>query len=1001
MKLALPALVLLAWVACASAPARASDRPAAPFGVRASLPGPAVRASSRTVSIASGTVVVWAETRRGVSRVFAQRLDASGVPQWPDSGLAVSAAAGNQTMPLAFPGAGDRVIVSWMNGVAGGVRMMAQALDPTGAPQWGAAGVVAGAVVSESDVPAGAADGRGGVLLVWDEFVGDNIHAQRVDASGTARWGGGGDLLVAQSSGLAIFPSVSPDGAGGAIVAWQDHRGGNYDILAARVDSAGATRWQSSVCLAAGDQWSPQAAPDTTGGAIVTWQDYRSGVADIYAQRLDAAGATLWASGGIPVCTATGQQYLPVIVADGAGGGVIAWQDYRSDPSAVRAQIYAQRVTGAGTTSWAGNGVAAGPAAGGEFAPAPLADGAGGVLLAWQDTRNGSYDVYAQHLSAAGSALWTAGGVAMCIAPGNQVTPAVASDGAGGMVAWWSDARVGDADIYAQRVDAGGAPQWNTSGVPVYLTPGVQFDPLAVASGGGGLILVWKEKRAGDYDIAAARFSPSGAPLWQQTRVCYAPGVQAPADAVSDGAGGVIVTWQDPRGADLDIYAQRVDSTGTAAWATDGAPVCTAPGDQSSPRVIPDGAGGAIVVWQDARGTSLDIYAQRLGADGTQLWAAGGAALCTAAGDQTLPRLDSDGAGGAIATWQDARAGTPHVFAQRIAAGGATQWFPGGVAVCADTSNSGQRGPALVADTAGGAIVAWSDGRGQAYAQHLDGSGATLWAANGVAMATTLRGGAVLASMVPDGAGGAIVAWLANADTAFCPEACAQGLFAQRVTGAGQLRWLTTYGSTVSLADPSPAVTAPDQVGGAILAFNQNSSGRELVGQYLDGAGAAAWGAGGVPVATTAGTRLAPAIAADGAGGALVAWQQSDGYRALVHAQRFDPAGNRLWSRDDVTGVGRPPQGPGAAGLSLALSGPNPCRGVIGLRFTLPDAGGAATLELLDVSGRRVGVRALAGLGAGPHAARFGGGERLPAGVYLVRLRQGSHARTLKAVVLD
>ena len=96
--------------------------------------------------------------------------------------------------------------------------------------------------------------------------------------------------------------------------------------------------------------------------------------------------------------------------------------------------------------------------------------------------------------------------------------------------------------------------------------------------------------------------------------------------------------------------------------------------------------------------------------------------------------------------------------------------------------------------------------------------------------------------------------------------------------------------------------------------------------------------------------------------------------------------------------------GPAAAdALALAAPWPNPARSTAHLGFTLPRAG-APELAVHDVQGRR--VRALAG---GPRPAgeyvigwdlRDDGGRRVPAGLYLVRLKDGAGARTQRVVVL-
>lgn len=151
----------------------------------------------------------------------------------------------------------------------------------------------------------------------------------------------------------------------------------------------------------------------------------------------------------------------------------------------------------------------------------------------------------------------------------------------------------------------------------------------------------------------------------------------------------------------------------TAAWPHDpgngNLAVCADPGNQYYPTACADGAGGAIVVWEDNRGTSTDVYAQRVSAAGTPLWTANGVLLCSAAGNQLLPKIASDGAGGAIVAWQDSWSGTYDIFAQRISAAGATQWTTNGVGVCALTAD--QTNPTLATDGASGAIFTWQDAR--------------------------------------------------------------------------------------------------------------------------------------------------------------------------------------------------------------------------------------------------------------------------------------------------
>src|SRR6185503_7337868 len=72
--------------------------------------------------------------------------------------------------------------------------------------------------------------------------------------------------------------------------------------------------------------------------------------------------------------------------------------------------------------------------------------------------------------------------------------------------------------------------------------------------------------------------------------------------------------------------------------------------------------------------------------------------------------------------------------------------------------------------------------------------------------------------------------------------------------------------------------------------------------------------------------------------------------------------------------------------LSFVGPAPNPTRdGGLTVAFTLPD-GAHASLEVLDVSGRRVARRSVGELGAGRHRLDLARGEPVPPGIYLIRL---------------
>ena len=429
--------------------------------------------------------------------------------------------------------------------------------------------------------------------------------------------------------------------------------------------------------VADNDQLNAAVCPDGKGGAIIVWADARGTPYsfDIYAQRVNANGQPLWATNGVPICTAAGDQTLPVVTPDGASGAIIAWEDFRHNDDD---DVYAQRVDSLGTLQWLATGVPVCTDTNGiQTAIQIVGDNAGGAIVVWEDYRNFSPDVFAQRLNAAGAPQWTVNGRAVCSADEEQFTPQAVADGAGGAVITWFDARDFDFDIYAQRINNAGTSLWTANGVKVCGASGTQSSPVIASDGASGAVIAWEDFRDDifSFDVYVQRVNASGTRLWLLDGV---PLVDNDFDQVtpaiaSDGAGGAIVSWQDDRAIRPDIYAQRVNASGVPQWTAGGIGVCTMEGTQQIPRMVSDGANGAIVIWEDLRKSlfNTDLYAQRIGPTGTILWAANGVPMTSAGADQVHQVIVTDGAGGAIAAWDDGRGGmNSDVFVQRVTASG-------------------------------------------------------------------------------------------------------------------------------------------------------------------------------------------------------------------------------------------------------------------------------------------------------------------------------------------
>jgi len=450
-------------------------------------------------------------------------------------------------------------------------------------------------------------------------------------------------------------------------------------------------------------------ASDGEGGAFFAWIDVRSFPYPIYVQRVDAYGRPLFAVNGTAITSSPAYPQSLAIVSDGAGGAFIAWHDYRNS----NYDIFMQRIDSDGNPLWTANGITIIALAGDQTSLDMVQDGGGGAIIVWDDARTGSPGIYAQRVAADSTSMWTAGGVEVVSAGFASVDhPDVATDGTGGaVVVWEAWSGMMDNDLYCQCINPDGTIRWTwlTGGQLICNDPSDPSSPEIVSAGRGGGIIIWADGRNGSLDIWGTFIDGNATVYWTANgeAISLGAGNQQWPVVIADEEAGAIICWEDYRNGGGDIYAQRISSYGTKYWAMNGTPICTADGQQTRPAIINDGDGGALIAWQDYRIWSNEVYAQRIDDSGSALWAADGAKVCA-----SLPIVDAglalatDGAGGGIVAWKEIRTGSSYqLYANRVEANGYWGYPAPGITGVADVS----------ADQGGQITVDWGASRLDAF----------------------------------------------------------------------------------------------------------------------------------------------------------------------------------------------------------------------------------------------------------------------------------------------
>jgi len=435
------------------------------------------------------------------------------------------------------------------------------------------------------------------------------------------------------------------------------------------------------VCNATDFQNKVKICKDGTNGAITVWEDFRSGTNyDIFAQRIDATGYVKWTTDGISICNDLAAQNSPYVADDNSGGAYFVWADDRNwYGDGYYTDVYAQRVNSSGVVQWTANGIGV---CTGQFIldlPKVMADGSGNGIVSWCDVRNTGYefDIYMQKINTSGVPQWTSNGIPVSIPTGNQYYQEMISDGAGGVIIVWQDERNGfsNPDVYAQRIDSSGTIKWTLNGVPVCADLSAQHYPKLVGDGSGGAIICWDDERNGNFDVYAQRINSSGVVQWTTngvpvTSLSY---WQVDPAIMSLNSGGAVIAWRDTRsGIDEDVYIQKINSSGVSQWTANGVLVCSASGDQHYPILVNDGNDNALLFWNDRRNPNNDIYAQLFNSSGVPQWQTNGLPVNTTTNMQEFCGVVvSDDASGAIIAWEDIRNGWINdIYAQRVFSNG-------------------------------------------------------------------------------------------------------------------------------------------------------------------------------------------------------------------------------------------------------------------------------------------------------------------------------------------
>ena len=464
------------------------------------------------------------------------------------------------------------------------------------------------------------------------------------------------NLSIADRPGAQQNAKLAADGTGGTWIGWFDQASGNYDVYVQHVDAYGIERFPHNGVLVSAHpsntslvDWDLLA--DTSGGCVVTFCDARAGAdLDVYAYRIEYAGAHAWGANGVTLSNNADFEAAPRVSELSDGSFVVVWT---RAPSPGDNTIRMQKLDAIGVPQFPAEGLAISGALGEDPGFCDVVPSlAGGYIVQWlrhTAITSGTRHLRAQRFDANGSSVWPSFvAVYDAISLPIAYLPVVQPDGAGGAYFAWHRSQAGAYDCLVQHVDANGVEVFPHNGVSVSNQAGVwELEPSLAQVGGGELVIAFHRRNSSqsNWGVGVQKLDSTGALLWGPTGVDLAPldGVNESFErCVPDGQGGAFVLWFEQPTAipGTRIRAQRVDGTGNPLWAGNGIEVSSNLSSKDDLEVVtdlvwPPHAGYVRAAWWDLRVDPGNVYTQNLFDDGALGDSTPGSAFC--AGDGLDP----------------------------------------------------------------------------------------------------------------------------------------------------------------------------------------------------------------------------------------------------------------------------------------------------------------------------------------------------------------------------
>ena len=424
-----------------------------------------------------------------------------------------------------------------------------------------------------------------------------------------------------QLIGNGIQPQVGATSDGGVYIAWITD--GNYHVYIQKMDELGIPQFGESGLLISDNQNASWIAVyhlnivvDSEDNAILSTVDQRTGTWEVYMWKISPTGSMLWDSDGLAITNSSTSNMSPrltllednsIIVTCGHNDGDILFQKISSD----------------GDLLW-GEGIVKQDNSRYLVSPQSIVDDNGHIIFQWLRQSSGwpiYSEIFIQKYDINGDSIWAE--PVLIVGPtsfpmGNFLQEIHSAPSGGSYIAW-TELSGNVQNAIVESIANDGSPLWNGGLDLSENSSHFRISPsLEISENSAQIMAVWKETNGSQSQrgITAQRLDSTGTRLWGSNGT---PVVDMNSNydyldiSISKFDEDLIITYleQSPNMVG-DIYSKRLDSLGNMIWEND-AIIVTNSNTQKSDVNAKDGVNCIFISWSE----NGSIFAHCLRSDGS------------------------------------------------------------------------------------------------------------------------------------------------------------------------------------------------------------------------------------------------------------------------------------------------------------------------------------------------------------------------------------------------